>query len=336
MSSTNKTVTIELSQYIGTDKPTYLTDYNGDMLKIDSAIAADRDSIASAQNTADTAEYKADTNKTSIDSINTQLNGDPEVPSDTGLAGDVTAVEGQVNTINSLLGNGSPTTSEQTVIGAINSIEASVAPREDNATFANSYSNGDQFARGGSVYTALTSISAGTAFASLTLNTDYKISDTLVVQIANAAGSVVLPEGYYLKKINQRVTGTGDGVKTYAKLMKETAAALLAIAQGLAADEYLVVTGTKSYSGVLEPSSGYVYTNASTGINLDSCKLKVNPSELLLDSETWHDSIESQNNSRHGSFINSALTVTDYSSNTVASGSTIYINYDIYSPFVTT
>lgn len=36
--STNKTTHYELSQYIGTDKPTYLGDYNGDMLKIDTAI----------------------------------------------------------------------------------------------------------------------------------------------------------------------------------------------------------------------------------------------------------------------------------------------------------
>ena len=36
--STNKTTNYELSQYIGTDKPTYLGDYNGDMLKIDTAI----------------------------------------------------------------------------------------------------------------------------------------------------------------------------------------------------------------------------------------------------------------------------------------------------------
>lgn len=38
MASTNKTTNYELSQYVGTDKPTYLGDYNSDMLKIDSAI----------------------------------------------------------------------------------------------------------------------------------------------------------------------------------------------------------------------------------------------------------------------------------------------------------
>lgn len=37
MASTNKTQNLELSQYIGTDKPTYLGDYNSDMAKIDFA-----------------------------------------------------------------------------------------------------------------------------------------------------------------------------------------------------------------------------------------------------------------------------------------------------------
>lgn len=121
MSSTNKTVTIELSQYVGTDKPTYLSDYNGDMLKIDTAIAADRDSIATAQNTADGADAKADTNATAIADLNTEINAQ-----DVGLAARVTGVEGNVNTINSLIGNGTPTTTDKTIIGAINEINAKV------------------------------------------------------------------------------------------------------------------------------------------------------------------------------------------------------------------
>lgn len=49
MSSTNKTNYYELSQYIGTDKPTYLGDYNSDMSKIDAGIhdAADKATTAS-------------------------------------------------------------------------------------------------------------------------------------------------------------------------------------------------------------------------------------------------------------------------------------------------
>ena len=35
MSSTNKTTNYELSQFLGTDKPAWLSDYNTDMSKID-------------------------------------------------------------------------------------------------------------------------------------------------------------------------------------------------------------------------------------------------------------------------------------------------------------
>ena len=38
MSSTNKTTNYNLSQFVGTDVPSYLGDYNSDMSKIDKAI----------------------------------------------------------------------------------------------------------------------------------------------------------------------------------------------------------------------------------------------------------------------------------------------------------
>lgn len=233
MSATNHTTTIELSQYISTDKPTYLTDYNGDMLKIDNAIAADRDSISTAQNKANTADGKADANKLSIDTLNAQINGDPRDPSDTGLAGKVTDIGGDVDTIESLIGSGTPTTSNQTIIGAVNGLEGAIAPREDGNDLANSYAEGEQFARGGSVYTALTSLTAGTAFASLTLNTDYKNSDTLVEQIADVAGDVsivaaevsgvseILTGNFAIGSAHATITVTADGVKTWKELIGE-------------------------------------------------------------------------------------------------------------------
>lgn len=121
MATTNHTPTIELSQYASTDKTSYLVNYNDDMLKIDSAIAADRDDITTAQSTADTAEGKADTNKLAIDAVEAELN-DPT----TGLSVRVAANTGSINTINSLIGNGEPTTTDKTIIGAINEINAKI------------------------------------------------------------------------------------------------------------------------------------------------------------------------------------------------------------------
>lgn len=48
MASTNKTTNYELSQFIGTDKPAWLGDYNSDMSKIDTAIKNAADSATSA------------------------------------------------------------------------------------------------------------------------------------------------------------------------------------------------------------------------------------------------------------------------------------------------
>ena len=62
MSSTNKTSNYDLSQFVGSDKPAWLTDYNGDMGKIDTA-------IKNAADTATGADGKADTNATSIGTL---------------------------------------------------------------------------------------------------------------------------------------------------------------------------------------------------------------------------------------------------------------------------
>lgn len=55
MASTNKTPNYDLSQYIGTDKPTYLGDYNSDMLKIDTAMRENADGISEANTNAGSA-----------------------------------------------------------------------------------------------------------------------------------------------------------------------------------------------------------------------------------------------------------------------------------------
>lgn len=59
MSSTNKTTNYELSQFLGTDKPAWLTDYNQDMTKIDTG-------IHTAQSTATGADGKANANTANI------------------------------------------------------------------------------------------------------------------------------------------------------------------------------------------------------------------------------------------------------------------------------
>ena len=81
MASTNKTTNYELSQFIGSDKPTYLGDYNSDMLKIDNAMhqnalniaTADEKATLAGQN-ANTALTNAGTAQTTADTANTTAN----------------------------------------------------------------------------------------------------------------------------------------------------------------------------------------------------------------------------------------------------------------------
>lgn len=105
-----------LCQYEGSDKTSYLVNYNDDMLKIDTAIKAASDGAASAQTKADTADGKADTNALNISTLNTQINGEG------GVAADVSTLQGAMNTVTSLIGNGQPTTTDKTLIGAINEL----------------------------------------------------------------------------------------------------------------------------------------------------------------------------------------------------------------------
>lgn len=52
MASTNKTTNYELSQFLGTDKPAWLSDYNTDMNKIDTQMKANADGVTSVSGTA--------------------------------------------------------------------------------------------------------------------------------------------------------------------------------------------------------------------------------------------------------------------------------------------
>lgn len=55
MASTNKTTNYELSQFLGTDKPAWLSDYNTDMSKIDTQMKANADAATAASGSASTA-----------------------------------------------------------------------------------------------------------------------------------------------------------------------------------------------------------------------------------------------------------------------------------------
>ena len=137
MSSTNKTTNYELSQFIGSDKPAWLVDYNGDMSKIDNQMKANADAASSAASQASSASTAASGAADGVQALNTQINGAG------GIASDLVTAQGAINTINSLIGNGEPTTQDKTIIGAINEIAAEIPSGDiaaDHVTYSNTVS----------------------------------------------------------------------------------------------------------------------------------------------------------------------------------------------------
>lgn len=125
MGATNTTANYNLSQFIGTDKPAWLQDYNGDMLKIDTAINTAKLAADSAANAASAAQNDATTAINSITSLATTVGT---------LSTTVGTIVGNINTINSLIGNGTPTTTDHTLIGAINELHANQGDLSDLVT----------------------------------------------------------------------------------------------------------------------------------------------------------------------------------------------------------
>ena len=102
MASTNKTTHYELSQYVGSDKPTYLTDYNGDMLAIDTAIYNAQTKADTAYANAGTADGKADT---AITTANSALTNAGTANTNIGTMANLTTTEktnlvGAINEVN--------------------------------------------------------------------------------------------------------------------------------------------------------------------------------------------------------------------------------------------
>lgn len=111
MAHTNVTANYELSQFLGTDKPAWLVDYNGDMLKIDTALKANAD--AEAASAEDIQELQ--------DAIGAE-----------GLTGRITDIENDIGEIKTEIGSVSLPTTAQSLTGAI----AELKGVNDNQTLA--------------------------------------------------------------------------------------------------------------------------------------------------------------------------------------------------------
>lgn len=98
MSHTNSTTNYELSQFLGSDKPAWLVDYNGDMLKIDTQMKTNAEAAAAVAE--DVSELQS------------------EIGSE-GLTGRITQAENDIDSLETAVGSVALPTTAQTLTGAV-------------------------------------------------------------------------------------------------------------------------------------------------------------------------------------------------------------------------
>lgn len=152
MSSTNKTTNYDLSQYIGSDKPTYLSDYNGDMYKIDAQMKVNADNVATAISSASTATSTANT------AVSTANSASADASSALSTANSASTTAGNAqSTANSAL---STATTAQTTANSANSKADAIASKLNLTSFetieyTSMTKTGGGTLTGGTVYTAV-------------------------------------------------------------------------------------------------------------------------------------------------------------------------------------
>lgn len=178
MSATNSTPNYELPVFLATDKPAWLTDWNGAMQAIDTA-------IHNAQSTADGAQTTAGTATADIATINASLS---TITSNiTSLTTTVNGNTGSINTINSLIGNGQPTTEDKTLIGAINEIYAMIGGGSTVTADVVTYDNTDSGLTATNVQDALDEIVSAIPGAGYTLVTGTLTAGQTSVTLSDAS-----------------------------------------------------------------------------------------------------------------------------------------------------
>ena len=225
MASTNKTTNYELSQFLGTDKPAWLTDYNTDMSKIDSG-------IHTAQTTATGADGKADTNATAIGTL---ANLTTDVKS--SLVGAINEVDGHADTAQG-------TANDASTLANANKTEIDTLKAIFNMNVVNTYSSatvttsGCTFAEGDTitvatdstgsifkvygVFSVVPNVGSGQTYTITLPTTGIPTTSSYTINpIGFTSGNDITDNMYMQIQNNQIViTGTsrGNGVRSYARV----------------------------------------------------------------------------------------------------------------------
>ena len=145
MAHTNETVNYRLSQFVGTDIPNPLVDYNGDMEKIDTAIKNVADSAVSeggritaleTQNGSEVLTTTAQTLSGAVNELDGEVGGidtrlttaEGKITADEGTlataVGNVSTLSGKVSALETKVGSAVLTTTASDCSGAINELDA--------------------------------------------------------------------------------------------------------------------------------------------------------------------------------------------------------------------
>lgn len=183
--ATNSTTYYNLPVFAATDQPKWLVDWNNSIEVIDGAIAQAKAAGDNAQTTANANALAISGLSDSVSTMSTALGT---------LTTNVTTVTGNVQRINELIGNGTPTTQDKTIIGAINELKAEI----------------DALAPGGAVSAA--EVSYDNTSSGLTADDVQEAIDEVAGDVATLDAKVGFPT-----RLNQGVPQySADGGTTWA------------------------------------------------------------------------------------------------------------------------
>ena len=164
MAHTNETVNYHLSQFVGTDIPNPLVDYNGDMEKIDTAIKNVADSAVSesgritaleTQNGSEVLTTTAQTLSGAVNELDGEVGGidtrlttaEGKILADEGTlataVSNISTLSGKVSAVETKVGTAVLTTTASDCSGAINELDADIAT-EDGKIVALQNQNGSE------------------------------------------------------------------------------------------------------------------------------------------------------------------------------------------------
>lgn len=215
MAYTNHTTNYNLPQYVGTDKPSYLNDFNGAMSTIDGQMKTNANGVSANASSIGNLEDLTTSEKTTLVGAINEVNGgdsrignlsDLTTTEKTTLVGAINEVDGNCDTNTSNIGTLSSLTTTETsnLVGAINEVDGHADTNASNIGTLSSLTTTEK----GSVVGAVNEVDANIKKFNMSVIKKYETTGT---------GSDVAPTGCSIQAINMTIARdtTGSIYKCY-------------------------------------------------------------------------------------------------------------------------